>query len=45
MDKSMNIPDDQMIVSLEELKEQGLSYYKINKLTSEGRLSKLNNKF
>ena len=45
MEKSMYISDDQMIVSLEELKEQGLSYYKINKLTSEGRLSKLNNKF
>ena len=43
--KQINIPEDQMIISLEELKKKGISYYKINQLVNQGILSKLNNKF
>lgn len=39
------IPDDQMIISVQELKEKGLSYYKINQLVSQGIIKKLNKRF
>lgn len=38
------IPDNQKIVSVDELKELGYSYYKINKLVEAGNLIKLNKK-
>ncbi len=40
-----NIPDDQMFISIDELKEQGLSHYKINQLVEQGGLVKVNKKF
>lgn len=39
------ISSNQMIVSVEELKEKGLSLYKINQLVEQGFLRKLNKKF
>lgn len=39
------IPNDQMIFSIEELKEKGLTLYKINQLVNQGQLRKLNKKF
>ena len=39
------IPDDQMIISVQELKERGFSYYKINQMVDQGILIKLNKKF
>jgi len=39
------MPEDQMIVSMEELKEKGFSYYKINQMVEQGSLIKLNKKF
>lgn len=39
------IPDDQMLVSVEELKSKGLSMYKINQLVEQGSLVKLNRKY
>lgn len=39
------ISNDQMIISIEELKEKGLTLYKINKLVDQGVLKKLNKKF
>lgn len=36
---------DQMIVSIDELKESGLTLYKINQLVKAGKLRKLNKKF
>lgn len=39
------ISNDQMVFSIEELKDQGLSNYKINQLVSRGYLKKLNRKF
>lgn len=38
------IPDDKKIISTEELKEWGYTYYKINKLVEKGLLLKLNKK-
>jgi len=38
------IPENQKIISIEELKNWGYSYYKINKLVDEGNLIKLNKK-
>ena len=43
-DKAL-ISSNQMIVSVEELKEKGLSLYKINQLVEQGFLRKLNKKF
>ncbi len=43
--KTTVIPDDQMFISVDELKEQGLSHYKINQLVEQGDLVKLNKKF
>lgn len=39
------ITKEQMIISIEELKEQGLTLYKINQLVEQGVLRKLNKKF
>ena len=39
------IPCDQMILSVDELKKAGFSYYKINQLVEEGTLVKLNKKY
>ena len=36
------IPNNQMIISVEELKEMGFSLYKINRLVEKGLLRKLN---
>ena len=41
---TMTIPADQHFLSLSDLLSSGFSYYKINKLVSEGRLIKLNNR-
>jgi predicted transcriptional regulator of viral defense system len=45
MRKTVAIPDDQMIFSINELREKGLSNYKINQMVSQGVLVKLNKKF
>jgi predicted transcriptional regulator of viral defense system len=42
---TVSIPDNQMIFSIDELKEKGLSYYKINQMVDQGVLVKLNKKF
>lgn len=39
------IPNNQMIFSIQELKEKGFSYYKINQMVNEGILIKLNKRF
>ncbi len=44
MKKEILIPDNQKIISTEELKNWGFTYYKINKLVDEGKLIKLNKK-
>lgn len=45
MSNTGNISNDQMIVSIDELKEKGLTLYKINQLVEQGVLKKLNKKF
>ncbi len=42
MKVQMPIPEYQKIISTEELKNSGYTYYKINKLVKEGKLKKLN---
>ena len=37
-----NIAFESRFITLDELKEKGLSYYKINKLVKEGKLTKIN---
>lgn len=39
------ISDDQMIFSIQELKEKGLSHYKIKQMVNQGILKKLNKKY
>ena len=39
------VTKEQMIISIEELKEQGLTLYKINQLVEQGVLRNLNKKF
>lgn len=39
------ISEDQLILSMEELKEAGFTHYKINQLVEEGHLRKLNKKY
>ena len=41
---TMTIPADRHFLPLSDLLSSGFSYYKINKLVSEGKLVKLNNK-
>ena len=45
MSKEMILSEDQMIFSIEELKEAGFSHYKINQMVEEGTLVKLNKRF
>lgn len=45
MTKVEQIPNNQMIFSIQELKDRGLSYYKINQLVDQGLLIKLNKKY
>ena len=45
MQNAVIIPDNQMIFSVQELKEMGFSYYKINQMVAQGILIKLNKKF
>lgn len=44
-DNGFAIPEDQLIVSIQELKEAGFSHYKINQLVEEKILRKLNKKY
>ena len=39
------LPKDQLIISVDELKNAGFSYYKINQMVGEGILEKLNKKY
>ena len=41
----MYFPKDQMIISVDELKESGYSYYKINQMVEAGALQKLNKRY
>lgn len=45
MAKTAQISNDQMIFSIQELKDQGFSHYKINQMVEQGILTKLNKKF
>lgn len=45
MVKEVILPNDQMIISIEELKEAGFSHYKINQLVEDGTLLKLNKRY
>lgn len=45
MTNPTQISNDQMIFSVQELKNKGLSYYKINQLVNQGILIKLNKKY
>lgn len=45
MEKDTNISNDQMIISIDELKAKGFSYYKIGQMVDQGILIKLNKKY
>ena len=45
MVKEVILPNDQMIISIEELKKAGFSHYKINQLVEDGTLVKLNKRY
>lgn len=45
MTKIEQLSNDQMIFAIQELKDKGLSYYKINKMVEQGILVKLNKKY
>lgn len=45
MTKKEAISEDQLILSIQELKDAGFSHYKINQLVDEGCLRKLNKKY
>ena len=45
MEAASVIEKDRLIISVDELKEKGLSLYKINRLVDQGMLKKLNKKF
>ncbi len=45
MSEANVVAKDQMIISIKELKEKGLTLYKINQLVDQGVLRKLNKKF
>ena len=45
MKMEFTISKDQMIISVEELKEAGLSHYMMNRLVEYGKLYKLNKKY
>lgn len=45
MQMSNIIPNDQMFFSIQELKDKGLTHYKINQMVNQGILVKLNKRF
>ena len=45
MEKYSKVSNEQLIFSIQELKDKGLSYYKINQLVKQGILIKLNKKY
>ena len=45
MDATCALANDQMFISVDELKGKGLTLYRINKLVDQGILKKLNKKF
>lgn len=45
MTTAAKISNDQMIFSVQELKEKGFSYYKINQMVEQGILIKLNKRY
>ena len=45
MKKDSKVSNEQLIFSIQELKDKGLSYYKINQLVKQGILIKLNKKY
>jgi hypothetical protein len=45
MTKTAHISNDQMIYSVQELRDKGFSYYKINQMVDQGILIKLNKKY
>ena len=45
MTNTAQIPNDQLIFSVQELKDKGFSYYKINQMVDNGILIKLNKKY
>ncbi len=45
MADEFRFPEDQMIISIDELKTAGFSHYKINQLVEKGTLLKLNRKY
>ena len=45
MKEDSKVSNDQLIFSIQELKDKGLSYYKINQLVKQGILIKLNKKY
>ena len=45
MSSANQISNEQMIYSIQELKDKGFSYYKINQMVEQGMLIKLNKKY
>ena len=45
MEKYSKVSNDQLIFSIQELKDKGLSYYKISQLVKQGIFIKLNKKY
>lgn len=45
MTDEFRFPEDQMIISIDELKTAGFSHYKINQMVEKGTLLKLNRKY
>ena len=45
MTNTVQLPNNQMIFSVQELKDKGFSYYKINQMVDKGILIKLNKKY
>lgn len=45
MKEDSKVSNEQLIFSIQELKDKGLSYYKINQLVKQGILIKLNKKY
>lgn len=45
MTNATQISNEQMIYSIQELKDKGFSYYKINQMVEQGMLIKLNKKY
>ena len=45
MKEYSKVSNEQLIFSIQELKDKGLSYYKINQLVKQGILIKLNKKY